>query len=295
MPKAGREEGKTPDNPLGPGTYNISRDIVGKERGTFGRDKRKMGDELGDPDLMALGPGAYTLEEDTFKKDNGRGFSIVGKPRAQSATPGSKLGPGQYYRNSGALNNEVYSFGKGKRAGLTYNENNKVGPGQYGSMRDKSFGSKGISFGKSTREGKGQGSGVGPGQYCAQKSKAIRPVTSVGTFGTAERKIGDRLRETGCAKNLGPGYYSVKDNQNNGWSFGKQDRGANEGKFNNPMGPGSYTVKSEFSKRGGLIGTSSRNPTDKSTKPPGFYSIPATVPDAPKYLLPPKNERKIHI
>ena len=254
-----------------------------------------MGDETGDAQLAAIGPGLYTLADDTFAKNNNKGCTILGKPRAQSAAHGSRLGPGQYYKNTGKLENEAYSFGTNIRKGLTYGHENRVGPGQYGNLRDKGFGRKGISFGKSTRDQGKIDNPLGPGQYSSQQSKAIRPVTSTGTFGTAERKIGDRLRETGCAKNLGPGYYSVKDEHKGGNKFGFQTRGANEGKFNNPMGPGSYNITNKPSSKGGKIGTSSRNQGDNSGKTTGYYTVPATVPDVPKYLLPPPNQRKIHL
>lgn len=295
IPKASRPGPSASDNALGPGHYNISRDIVGKERGTFGKDKRKMGDELQDPVMAGIGPGLYTITDETFAKNNGKGYTILGKPRAQSANPGSRLGPGQYHRNTEELANEAYSFGKTQRKGLTFGVDNKVGPGQYGNLRDKTFGKKGISFGKSTRNQVKVDNPPGPGHYCGQKSKAARPVVSAGTFGTAERKIGDRLRETGCAKNLGPGSYSVKTDKKTGWSFGNQARGANEGKFNNPMGPGSYNIPSKLSQKGGLIGTGLRTPASKGEKGVGHYSTPASFPDAPKYLLPPKEQRKIHM
>ena len=131
IPRQGRNEGYDGTNSVGPGAYNISRDIIGKERGTFGKQKRVLNgeDAVADPDLTRLGPGAYTVEDETFKKDNGRGISIVGKPRPQSAVAGTRLGPGQYYRDHGILNNEAYSFGKGVRKGLSYVEGNRIGPG----------------------------------------------------------------------------------------------------------------------------------------------------------------------
>lgn len=225
-----------------------------------------MGDETMDPQLAAIGPGLYTVADTTFARDGSKGCTILGKPRPQSATHMSRLGPGQYYRNTGDLQNEAYSFGKHRRQGLTYGHENKIGPGQYGNLRDKGFGTKGHRFGSSTRDQGKIDNPLGPGQYSSQRSKASRPATSKGTFGVAERKIGERLRETGCAKNLGPGYYSIKDDNGGGWKFGKQERGANEGKFNNPMGPGSYNVRSKPSTKGGLIGTGSRNPGEKSKK-----------------------------
>lgn len=299
FPKTGRnDEDHLNDGKLGPGAYNISRDIIGKQRGTFGKERRALnGEEAGgDPDLAHLGPGAYTLQDDTFKKGNKRGCTILGKPRAQSAYGRNKLGPGQYYKDSGVLKNEAYSFGKDQRKGLTYNEANKIGPGQYGLMRKKDFGTKGVSFARSKRDGPKSGSNLGPGQYCSQKSKKVRPETMMGTFGTAERKIGERLRDTGCAgAHLGPGYYSSKTKQAGGWSFGKENRQGLAHKSDNNLGPGAYNIKPSANKKGGLIGTSTRDPKDKINKTPGFYKIPATVPDVPKYLLPAEKDRKIHM
>lgn len=304
IPKAGRNElDRADNNKLGPGAYNISRDIVGKERGTFNKQKRILAgeEEGGDPELAHLGPGAYAIQDDTFKKDNGRGVTILGKPRPQSAAPGSKLGPGQYYKDAGVLNNEAYSFSKGNRGALTWNEANKVGPGQYGAMRDKNFlqKGKGVSFARSKRMNDKCDNNLGPGQYSkqtAKRTKAIRPESAYGTFGTAERKIGERLRDTGASgANLGPGYYSRKEKPGNGWSFGKEQRDQALNKLGNQVGPGAYSLKPTFSQKGGLIGTSTRDPKDKINKTPGFYKVPATVPDVPKYLLPPEKNRKIHL
>ena len=169
IPRKGRDAGYDGSHAVGPGAYNISRDIISKERGTFDKQRRVLNGEevVVDPDLAKLGPGAYTIEDDTFKRGNGRGVTIVGKPRPQSAAAGNRVGPGQYYRDPGVLNNEAYSFGKGARKGLTYGEMNRVGPGQYGTLRDKNKGSKGISFAKSKRTDLRSDTGLGPGQYSA--------------------------------------------------------------------------------------------------------------------------------
>ncbi len=296
IPRAGRPDGYDDTNKVGPGAYNISRDIVTRERGTFGKSRRVLnGEEVEiDPDLAKIGPGAYTIEDDTFQKGNGKGITILGKPRAQSAQPGSKLGPGQYYRDTGKLANEAYSFGKDIRKGLTYNENNRVGPGQYGTLRNKRFGKNGISFARSKRTDLKTDSGLGPGYYSSQRVKKVQPEVAVGTFGTAERKIGERLNDKGSASHIGPGYYTRKEKRNSGWTFGKDGREGLGVNANN-LGPGAYNIKNELGKKLGIMGRSSRDPKDKINKTPGFYKIPATVPDVPKYLLPAENKRKIHL
>lgn len=243
-------------------------------------------------DAVALGPGSYYAEDDTFKKGNGRGFSLVGKPRAQSAHQ-NKLGPGQYHKEAHAGAGEAFSIPKAGRGSLADGAPNRVGPGQYGNLRDKSFGKKGVSFARSTRDGKPQGSGVGPGQYSAQQSKVPRPVSAVGTFGTEERKIGARLEEQGSAKNIGPGYYTSKQKtKNSGWSFGKEGRGGPGDKQASGLGPGAYNVRSGLGSKLGVIGKAPKS-GERGRNDVPFYSLPATVPDVPKYLLPPKHQRKI--
>ena len=280
------------DGMVGPGAYEISRNIVSRERGTFGREKRVFVGPEKVGDAVALGPGSYYAEDDTFKKGNGKGFSLVGKPRAQSASQ-NKIGPGQYYKDEKLGVNEAYSIPKAGRGDLSDGQPNRVGPGQYGNLRDKSFGKKGVSFAKSTRDGKQQGSGVGPGQYSAQQSKVPRPVSAVGTFGTADRRIGERLEEKGSAKNLGPGYYTSKQkDKKTGWSFGKEGRGGPTDNQANPLGPGAYNVKAGLGSKLGVIGRAPKS-GDASKNNVPFYSLPATVPDVPKYLLPPKHQRKI--
>lgn len=277
---------------VGPGAYEISRNIVGRERGTFGKERRVLVGPEKVGDAVALGPGSYYAEDDTFKKGNGKGFSLVGKPRAQSASH-HKLGPGQYYKEETPGAAEAYSIPKAGRGGPSNGPPSKVEPGQYGNLRDKSFGKKGVSFAKSTREGKPQGSGVGPGQYSAQQPKVPRPVSAVGTFGTADRKIGERLEEKGSAKNIGPGYYTSKQkDRKTGWSFGKEGRGGPTDKQANALGPGAYNVKTGLGSKLGVIGKAPKNGEPAKNNVP-FYSIPATVPDVPKYLMPPKNQRKI--
>lgn len=294
FPHTGRDDkDRLANGKLGPGAYEISRDIISKNNGSFGREKRTLVD-IKNVQEGALGPGAYTLEDDTFKKGNGKGYSIVGKGRAQSANT-NKVGPGQYFHEEKLGQNEVYSFPKGGRVDLYNGKPNRVGPGQYGNLRDKNFGKKGISFGKSTRDGgKEGGSGLGPGQYSSQQSKVGRPISSVGTFGTEERKIGARLEEKGSAKNIGPGYYTSKaKDKKNGWSFGKEGRDQKSLDKGGNVGPGSYNLKNGFSSKFGAFGKAPKAGADQKNNVP-FYSVPASVPDVPKYLLPPKNQRKIH-
>lgn len=298
IPRTGRADLDGPDNPLGPGHYNISRDIVSKARGTFNKQKRILAGEEGnaDPELAKVGPGAYTIEDDTFKKGNGKGVTILGKPRPQSATPGNQLGPGQYWSNRPESGTEAHAFGRGARGGLTWGETNKVGPGQYGSFLNKKFGGKGISFAKSTRDGVRNDINVGPGQYCAQTSKKIKPGLMHGTFGTAERRIGQAVdKDKDIGTQIGPGYYSTKDKKKGGWTFGRDERDFQYAS-DNPVGPGAYNIKRGLSQKLGIIGTSTRDgKKDKTISTPGFYKIPATVPDVPKYLLPEEKNRKIHL
>lgn len=85
--------------------------------------------------------------------------------------------------------------------------------------------------------------------------------------------------------NPGPGQYSIKNIKENqiGWSVGKEKRpklGYSKNNFNN--GPGSYDLQRGIV-GGNRFGVSDR-PGNINVKTPGFYKVPASVPDVPKYL-----------
>ena len=291
IPRTGREPGYSETQQIGPGAYNIDRGLGNQGQGSFGRQPRQLIGE-GLSSTGELGPGAYVGVQGFGDKK--KGPTIRGKPRPNSAAPGSRLGPGQYYsQQQNGIPASAYSFGKGNR---DHGKNQGgVGPGQYGTMRPKNNG-KGITFGRSTRMAQKSDNLVGPGQYCQQKplNKNARPATSKGTFGNAERKIGERLQETGAAANLGPGYYSIKEKNKNGWKFGNEKRDGHY-KSDNPVGPGAYTIQSELNLVGGAIGRAPREKPTSNSKGGNMYQIPSSIPDVPKYLLPPPNKRKIHI
>ena len=94
----------------------------------------------------------------------------------------------------------------------------------------------------------------------------------------------------------GPGSYEPKllGRKGPGWSMGKDRRKVFGGKNNYP-GPGSYNAKRgckcdtkgySFGRKGDPI---------KPNTTPGFYDVPATIPDVPSYLMPPPDRRKIHL
>lgn len=66
--------------------------------------------------------------------------------------------------------------------------------------------------------------------------------------------------------------------------MGKAKRPAiNGGSGGNDVGPGQYAMKKNY-KGGYSFGKDNRKTVDTHYTP-GFYDIPATVPDVPKYLL----------
>ena len=57
----------------------------------------------------------------------------------------------------------------------------------------------------------------------------------------------------------------------------------NGGKGGNDVGPGQYSMKNGY-KGGYSFGKDDRH-TVETHQTPGFYKIPSSVPDVPKYLL----------
>ena len=69
-----------------------------------------------------------------------------------------------------------------------------------------------------------------------------------------------------------------------GWSIGKGKRpGINSGAQGNDVGPGQYNHKNGY--RGGWSFGKDERKTIEVKNTPGYYDIPCTVPDVPKYLL----------
>jgi hypothetical protein len=95
---------------------------------------------------------------------------------------------------------------------------------------------------------------------------------------------------------IGPGVYnpSMSSFKKGGWSIGKDKR---KGFIKNGdiPGAGTYNPKCNCNcdNKGFSFGRSGRKAKVSTT--PGFYKIPASVPDVPKYLLPEMSKRKIHI
>lgn len=111
----------------------------------------------------------------------------------------------------------------------------------------------------------------------------------VGTFGTGPKAIDIR------GSTIGPGQYNPKNEfWKKGSSFGKQHK-ISLGEGNSVPGPASYDPKCgcRCDKRGYSIPKAGRKQQVITT--PGFYKIPASVPDVPTYLLPSNDQRKIHI
>jgi hypothetical protein len=83
----------------------------------------------------------------------------------------------------------------------------------------------------------------------------------------------------------GPGSYGLKNKgATGGWSIGKGKRPAINGRDDgNDVGPGQYNHNNKA--RGGFKFGKDERKTVEVNKTPGYYNIPCTVPDVPKYLL----------
>ena len=97
------------------------------------------------------------------------------------------------------------------------------------------------------------------------------------------------------ATGIGPGVYNpTVDNWGGGYTIGRDKR---QGIYDNKEGPGvgTYGFKGDFdTQRGGYSFKRSDRKGQLSTTP-GFYKPMYSVPDVPKYLLPPEPQRKIHM
>lgn len=208
-------------------------------------------------------------------------------------------GPGAYKEVDTGRYKQFQNVGvKFGNSGRNEKEGNSVpGPGAF-NIPSKFKG--GYSFGNSKRSDMGGDSvNPGPGAYTVGEFKVRDSLIlahvqarqgKIGTFGTGPKSSDFRGSST-----IGPGQYNPKNEfWKNGYSFGKQ-RKNNLGEGDGVPGPASYDPKCgcRCDKRGYSIPKAGRQ--QKVITTPGFYKIPASVPDVPTYLLPSNDQRKIRL
>mmetsp|Transcript_2175 Transcript_2175/g.2506 ORF Transcript_2175/g.2506 Transcript_2175/m.2506 type:complete len:471 (-) Transcript_2175:40-1452(-) len=245
----------------------------------MGKEKRLQyeGDESQKP-----GPGTYYLPQ-----NKGKGVYMAGKypPKGLENFPG----PGAYDMN-------------GKKAGPHYSIASVNGKEKYGTVSpgpaaydliqsyQQVYNAKpGKSFGKKVGTGGKGRDAPGPGTYYLPKNKS-------GGI-TMEGRYPDHMYE----KSPGPAAYNQK------WqtiqNLVDTGKGASMGGGNNSSainfypkngipGPGTYYSPSKLSASGTKFGTGVRTGMKGTENPgPGYYYIPCTVADVPKYVLPNPDQR----
>lgn len=308
FPRGARDKFK-PGLEIGPGSYDASKNGFGGKGGYTiqGKARAGEGDEVPGPAAYDygkfldkqdwskgfklpraekkgqnpsndIGPGGYDL-----KDPKGGGFSF-GKDKKDHEGMQFVPGPGQYPLKDVPPLNSGVKFGRQKR-GMNYKSTvTDAGPGAY-NLKDPNGG--GFSFGKDPKDHISESAVPGPGQYPAKK---VNPLSNLGKFGRQRRGIDINKDKTGAAG--GPGDYNPKvDNWSGGYSIGREKRHGLADEAGNP-GVGAYEIRDP--KRGGYSFKRS-NKDQKPATTPGFYPPMYSVPDVPKYLLPPEPQRKIHL
>jgi Sperm-tail PG-rich repeat len=310
LARSKRDRSKTTDT-IGPGAYKVDKSDFGQKAGYTIAGKYK---EHGEEDRP--GPAQYDYGKYLDKLDWGHGIKMS-KAGKREQKPTTDIGPGGYDINDKFGGG--YSFGKGIRD--NNNDTLAPGPGQY-SIKEVPVLSKIGRFGKQKRELNGNNGSdtAGPGAYNinidhnggfkfgrdkrahdyqdeipgpgAYKVKNVIPLSNLGSFGKQQRSIG---RNSGGLDNgAGVGDYNPKlDNWCGGYSIGREKRPNIASNLENP-GAGTYDLGSTIKNRTGYTFKRS-NKDRKPDTTPGYYKPQYSVPDVPKYLLPPEPQRKIHL
>lgn len=273
---AGRHTVHGDDERPGPGQYNYGKFL----------DKRDWGHGFKMPQAAKkdqrigtdIGPGGYDIKD---KFEGGYSFGKSGKQHDyDSAVPG----PGQYPVKQLSPIKPGPKFSKQKRTVGAPLAGEGLGPGAY-DIKDKFSG--GFRFGRDARDHSKEDGIPGPGNY---KEKKIEPLSNLGSFGRQQRRVGT-LTIGGTV--VGPGNYNPQvDNWCGGYSMGKEKRKGLASDKGTP-GAGAYTLKDEYGRGGYSFKRTQKDPKPETT--PGYYRPIYTVPDVPKYLLPPEPQRKIHL
>lgn len=230
------------------------------------------------PKSSEIGPGAYEIKD---KHDGGFRF---GKDKRDHLDKEEKPGPGAYKLGEVPPISPSGKFTKAPRA-LTKVKENPIGPGAY-DLKDKHDG--GFHFGRDKRNHDHDSQIPGPGNY---ELKKVGPLSNLGSFPKQPRNIGS-------VKNLtqaGPGQYDPKvDNWSGGYTVGRDKRRGIAESRETP-GVGQYQLKGQFEdpKHGYSFKRGAQG--EKTNTTPGFYKPMYSVPDVPRYLLPPEPQRKIHL
>lgn len=276
---AGKPKNHEGDQKPGPGQYDYGKYL----------DKRDWGHGISLPKshkreirpATDVGPGGYMTE----KPNKPTGFTF-GRDKKEHENSQTAPGPGAYQLKAPPALYNPRSFPKTERGlGRSKSQAEQVGPGAY-DIKDKYSG--GFKFGKDAREHQADDGIPGPAKYNPPK---LNPISNLGSFGRQKRGI-HRDNEGTNSVAVGPGMYVPKaENWSGGYSIGREKRVGLASKLDTP-GVGAYSIKDKHD--GGYSFPHAGKPKMTNTTP-GFYRPLYSVPDVPKYLLPPEPQRKIHL
>ena len=140
-------------------------------------------------------------------------------------------------------------------------------------------------FGTSERNYKdsiNKGSGISPSKYdVVGNYKITRDSAPNYSIGTSKRINMGSMEHVPA-----PGTYESSKDLGNlpKYSFGKQDRSRDESAGVNLPGPDRYDVMLKIGNGGNTFSKQARQ-AEKVDQTPGYYNLPSSVPDVPKYLL----------
>ena len=273
---AGKHDPHSDEQKPGPGQYDYGKQLDKRDWGQG--FKLPQAEKRGLKPATDIAPGAYDIKD---KYDGGFRF---GKDKRDHLDKEEKPGPGTYEMIKVPLISPTGKFPKARRA-LTTVKGIDIGPGAY-ELNEKLDG--GFHFGKDKRNHDHDNQIPGPGKY---ELKKVAPLSNLASFPKQPRKIGS-------VKNLidaGPGQYDPKvENWSGGYSLGKDRRKGIADSKETP-GVGQYVLKGQFDdQKHGYSFKRSLQP-EKTNTTPGFYKPMYSVPDVPRYLLPPEPQRKIHL
>lgn len=296
-------------NEIGPGAYNSGKSEFGGKRGYTIQGKPRTHSQEDGP-----GPYSYDYRRLMDKRDWGHGVKIP-KGQRRERQPMTEAGPGSYdikdqhdggfkfgkskkgYENDPSIPGPgAYSlkelpflsnagkFAKQKRDYERHSATGETGPGAYNIKSDHKGGFK---FGKDKKEHRLAEEVPGPGKY---EPKRVNPLSNLGTFGRNKRPTDRRENYTSDDRNYDPKI----DNWCGGYSIGRGKRQPLASNHETP-GVGAYNYKgASIDPRTGYSFKRSHK-EEKPQTTPGFYKPFYSVPDVPKYLLPPEPQRKIHL
>ena len=261
----------------GPGAYSVEK-ASEPQSYKFGKGSRSA--KVNGGDVPA--PGEYNIPGMGEEAKNKMGKTIT--PRRPVLTKESGApGPGAYQPKA-VQTSVMFSVGTGKRPSFT-KDTGAPGPGAYqpsNPTAKASYSKRSSSFGTSKRPPIAKAtSNPGPGEYGYEKS-----------YGSAKYSFAGKKPDPKPVNPVpGPGQYNPEANYT--WSntahhiIGTGQRSnISKGRPRTIPGPGNYNISGKADGPYWGFAKDQRTKDQEDEDPgPGYYDIPSTIADVPKYLL----------